>query len=174
MTCAGYIFLHKPVKLHGWKREDFQNPFLGLLPAALKPFSQCISYPLWNAALAGEAPGVLWLPWCTCKGHGLSCSGIRTRVHRAERHGRSQPDPQVYISFYNGNQWWYFRYLKIPEKITCLPRFPPPPCYSRPRPSQMLQFRRFTRLDDKSLGAAYLSAFHATVTVRCYTCNSRR
>ena len=30
------------------------------------------------------------------------------------------------------------------------------------------------RLDDKSLGAAYLSAFHATVTVRCYTCNSRR
>ena len=56
MTCAGSIFLHKPVKLHGWKREDFQNPFLGLLPAALKPFSQCISYPLWNAALAGEAP----------------------------------------------------------------------------------------------------------------------
>ena len=31
---------------------------------------------------------------------------------------------------------------------------------------------REPRLDDKSLDAAHLSAFHATVTVRCYTCKT--
>ena len=36
------------------------------------------------------------------------------------------------------------------------------------------QSKEACRLDDKSLGAAYLSAVHATVTVRLYTCNGHR